>query len=129
MVLRGHVVLIVLDPRNIKIFVLDEADEMLSRGFKDQIYDVFRKLPANIQVILLSATMPKDVLEVTTRFMRDPIKILVKKEELTLEGIKQFYVNVEKEVGLVGGSLWGSTDRCMLNYDESCSSGLNSVIT
>jgi translation initiation factor 4A len=80
-----------------KMFVLDEADEMLSRGFKDQIYDVFRKLPSNIQVILLSATMPEDVLEVTKRFMRDPINILVKKEELTLEGIKQFYINVEKE--------------------------------
>ena len=86
------------DSRQIRVFVLDEADEMLSRGFKDQIYDVFRKLPANIQVILLSATMPDDVLEVTKRFMRDPIRILVKKEELTLEGIKQFYVQVEKEV-------------------------------
>lgn len=51
-----------------------------------------------VQVILLSATMPADVLEVTKRFMRDPIRILVKKEELTLEGIKQFYVQVEKEV-------------------------------
>jgi len=48
-------------------------------------------------VILLSATMPPDVLEVTCKFMRDPVNILVKKEELTLEGIKQFYVNVEKE--------------------------------
>ena len=86
------------DPRKIKMFVLDEADEMLSRGFKDQIYDVFRKLPSNTQVILLSATMPDDVLEVTKRFMREPIRILVKKEELTLEGIKQFYVLVEKEV-------------------------------
>uniref|UniRef100_T1JDI0 RNA helicase n=1 Tax=Strigamia maritima TaxID=126957 RepID=T1JDI0_STRMM len=82
---------------NIKIFVLDEADEMLSRGFKDQIYDVFRNLNSNIQVILLSATMPADVLEVTKRFMRNPIRILVKKEELTLEGIKQFYVGVERE--------------------------------
>ena len=51
------------------------------------------------QVILLSATMPADVLEVTKRFMRDPIRILVKKEELTLEGIKQFYIHVEREVG------------------------------
>lgn len=50
------------------------------------------------QVILLSATMPVDVLEVTKRFMRDPIRILVKKEELTLEGIRQFYVQVDKEV-------------------------------
>lgn len=82
---------------NIKMFVLDEADEMLSRGFKDQIYDVFRHMPSNIQVILLSATMPVDVLEVTERFMRKPIRILVKKEELTLEGIRQFYIQVERE--------------------------------
>jgi translation initiation factor 4A len=80
------------------MFVLDEADEMLSRGFKEQIYDVFTTMPQNIQVILLSATMPGDVLEVTTKFMNDPIKILVKKEELTLEGIRQFYVTVEREV-------------------------------
>lgn len=86
-----------LDPRHIKMFVLDEADEMLSRGFKDQIYDVFRNLSDSIQVILLSATMPDDVLEVTKRFMRDPVRILVKKEELTLEGIKQFYISVERE--------------------------------
>lgn len=52
------------------------------------------------QVVLLSATMPADVLEVTKKFMRDPIRILVKKEELTLEGIKQFYINVEREVGI-----------------------------
>lgn len=82
---------------SIKMFVLDEADEMLSRGFKDQIYDVFQLVPAGVQVVLLSATMPNDVLEVTKRFMRDPIRILVKRDELTLEGIKQFYVGVEKE--------------------------------
>jgi len=87
----------VLRPNDIKQFVLDEADEMLSRGFKDQIYDVFRHLNNEIQVILLSATMPAEVLEVTTRFMRDPIRILVKKEELTLEGIRQFYISVERE--------------------------------
>jgi translation initiation factor 4A len=82
---------------SIKMFVLDEADEMLSRGFKEQIYDVFQRLPPNTQVVLLSATMPSEVLEVTKKFMRDPIRILVKKDELTLEGIKQFYVAVEKE--------------------------------
>lgn len=54
----------------------------------------------SLQVVLLSATMPADVLEVTKKFMRDPIRILVKKEELTLEGIKQFYINVEREVRL-----------------------------
>jgi len=82
---------------NIKIFCLDEADEMLSRGFKDQIYEVFQLLPQDTQVVLLSATMPSDVLEVTKKFMRDPVRILVKRDELTLEGIKQFYIAVEKE--------------------------------
>jgi len=86
-----------LKTSSIKVFVLDEADEMLSRGFKDQIYDVFKNLPSEVQVILLSATMPSDVMEVTNHFMRNPIRILVKKEELTLEGIKQFYVQVERE--------------------------------
>lgn len=86
-----------LRSKTIKMFVLDEADEMLSRGFKEQIYDVFTTMPQDVQVILLSATMPSDVLEVTTKFMNDPIKILVKKEELTLEGIRQFYVTVERE--------------------------------
>uniref|UniRef100_A0A8C6UMW6 RNA helicase n=1 Tax=Neogobius melanostomus TaxID=47308 RepID=A0A8C6UMW6_9GOBI len=87
----------ILVSKAIKNFVLDEADEMLSRGFKDQIYDIFRKLPPSIQVVLLSATMPTDVLEVTKKFMRSPVRILVKKEELTLEGIRQFYIDVEKE--------------------------------
>jgi len=82
---------------HIKIFCLDEADEMLSRGFKDQIYEVFQLLPQDIQVVLLSATMPADVLEVTKKFMREPVRILVKRDELTLEGIKQFYIAVEKE--------------------------------
>jgi len=79
------------------IFCLDEADEMLSRGFKDQIYDVFRFLPESVQVALFSATMPSEVLEVTNRFMRDPIRILVKRDELTLEGIRQFYIAIEQE--------------------------------
>ena len=82
---------------NIKMFCLDEADEMLSRGFKDQIYEVFQLLPQDIQVVLLSATMPAEVLEVTKKFMRDPVRILVKRDELTLEGIRQFYIAVEKE--------------------------------
>lgn len=81
----------------VKIFVLDEADEMLSRGFKDQIYDVFQHLPSKVQVCLFSATMPEEILEISQRFMRNPIRILVKRDELTLEGIKQFYVAVERE--------------------------------
>lgn len=86
-----------LRTRNIKMLVLDEADELLNKGFKDQIYEVYRFLPPATQVVLLSATLPYDVLEMTTKFMTDPIRILVKRDELTLEGIKQFFVAVEKE--------------------------------
>ncbi|KAJ7823573.1 DEAD-domain-containing protein [Mycena olivaceomarginata] len=81
----------------IKVMCLDEADEMLSQGFKDQIYEVFQLLPSDTQVALFSATMPAEVLEVSKKFMRDPVRILVKRDELTLEGIKQFYIAVEKE--------------------------------
>jgi len=85
-----------LRTRNIKLLVMDEADEMLSMGFKDQIYDVYRYLPPT-QVVLLSATLPHDILEMTQKFMKEPIRVLVKRDELTLEGIKQFFVAVERE--------------------------------
>ena len=86
-----------LRTRNIKALILDEADEMLNKGFKEQIYDVYRYLPPETQVVLVSATLPQEVLEMSTKFMTDPIRILVKRDELTLEGIKQFFVAVEKE--------------------------------
>lgn len=86
-----------LRTRAMKLLVLDESDEMLSRGFKDQIYDVYRYLPPELQVVLISATLPHEILEMTSKFMTDPVRILVKRDELTLEGIKQFFVAVEKE--------------------------------
>merc|ERR1712204_46187 len=73
------------------------ADEMLNKGFKEQIYDVYRYLPPSTQVNLISATLPHEILEMTSKFMSDPIRILVKRDELTLEGIKQFFVAVERE--------------------------------
>eukprot|EP00536_Pseudo-nitzschia_multiseries_P000840 jgi/Psemu1/62851/estExt_Genemark1.C_100177 len=86
-----------LNMSRLKAMILDEADEMLSRGFKEQIYDIYRFLPPSCQVVLMSATLPSTVLEMTRKFMNDPIKILVKRDELTLEGIQQFFVAVEKE--------------------------------
>ncbi len=68
-----------LKTRNIKILILDEADEMLNKGFKEQIYDVYRYLPPQTQVVLISATLPHAILEMTTKFMTDPIRILVKR--------------------------------------------------
>jgi translation initiation factor 4A len=81
---------------HIKVLVLDEADEMLSRGFIDQVYNIFQHVPNETQVALFSATMPVEVLGLTQKFMQKPIRILVKQEELTLEGIRQFYVCVDK---------------------------------
>lgn len=81
----------------LRVFILDEADEMLSKGFKNQIQDIFKFLPGDIQIALFSATMPLEILRLTKHFMRDPVKILVKNEELTLEGIKQYYIAIEKE--------------------------------
>jgi len=92
MIQRNHIT-----SQTLRIFVLDEADEMLSMGFKEQILNIFRTLPGNIQVGLFSATMPEDMLKLTDEFMRDPFKILVDKEELTLEGINQYYVAIEHE--------------------------------
>jgi ATP-dependent RNA helicase len=86
-----------LQTRSIKMVVLDEADEMLNQGFKESIYDIYRYLPPATQVVLVSATLTQEVLEVTSKFMTDPIRILVKRDEITLEGIKQFFVAVEKE--------------------------------
>ena len=84
----------IIKPGKIKMLVLDEADEMLSAGFKDQVYNIFQFLNSDIQVGLFSATIPADLRSLTDRFMRDPVSILVKQDALTLEGIRQFYVNL-----------------------------------
>jgi translation initiation factor 4A len=77
--------------------VLDEADEMLSSGFKDQIYNIFQYLNSDIQIALFSATMPNEMFQVTEKFMRNPVTISVKAEQLTLEGIKQYYVALDDD--------------------------------
>ena len=81
----------------IKLIVLDEADEMLSSGFKEQIYSIFQYLSNDIQIALFSATMPVSLYSLTEKFMRNPIKIIVKTEQLTLDGIKQYYINLEDD--------------------------------
>ena len=81
----------------IKLLVVDEADEMLSKGFEEQIKNIFKSLPPEIQVALFSATMSEDFFMLTDNFMRNPIKILVKNDELTLEGISQYYIYMERD--------------------------------
>ncbi|CTQ41339.1 EIF4A3, FAL1, ATP-dependent RNA helicase [Babesia microti strain RI] len=86
-----------LNTRHIKQLILDEADEMLNRGFKEQVYSIYRYLPPSTQVVVVSATLPHEILEMTSKFMNNPLRVLVKRDELTLEGIKQFFVSIEKE--------------------------------
>lgn len=86
-----------INSNTIKLVILDEADEMLSSGFKEQIYSIFQYLINDIQIALFSATMPVTLYSLTEKFMRNPIKIVVKNEQLTLEGIKQYYVNLEDD--------------------------------
>ena len=77
------------------LIILDEADEMLSQGFKDQIYKIFQYMPSEIQIGLFSATMPQELDSLTATFMDKPIKILVKAEMLTLQGIAQYFIRLD----------------------------------
>jgi len=86
-----------INTKTIKLMVLDEADEMLSNGFKEQIYNIFQLLGSSIQIALFSATLPTEIQTITEKFMRDPIQILVKTESVTLEGIQQYYVAIEND--------------------------------
>jgi len=84
--------------RDICLLVVDEADEMLSAGFEEQMYNVFQQLPTKMQVCLFSATMPQQIVDLSEKFMKpDRLHILVKAEEVTLDGIKQFYVDCGRE--------------------------------
>lgn len=86
-----------LQTRSVKMLILDEADELMTKGFKEQIYEIYRQLPLTVQVVVVSATLTKEVLEMTSKFTTDPVRILVKREDVTLEGIKQYYIQCEKE--------------------------------
>jgi translation initiation factor 4A len=92
MIRRGHI-----NSKTIKLVILDEADEMLSSGFKEQIYNIFQYFTNDIQVALFSATLPDYIYNITNKFMRNPVKISVKTEQLTLEGISQYYVAIEDD--------------------------------
>ena len=80
------------------ITIIDEADEMFSSGFQEQIYKIFQHMPQNIQIGLFSATMDNDLEELSKKFMINPKKILVKAEQLTLQGIAQYYINLDDDM-------------------------------
>jgi superfamily II DNA/RNA helicase len=81
-----------LSGRDIKMMVLDEADEMLSQGFQQKIHQIFQFMPQDLQVVLFSATLPPEILELTKAFMRNPVRITMEAEKLNLECITQYYI-------------------------------------
>jgi superfamily II DNA/RNA helicase len=93
MIRRNHI-----QGSHVNMLVLDEADEMLSAGFNDQIYNIFQFMPSDIQVVLFSATMPPELYTLTEKFMRTPVNIQVKADQLTLEGIQQHYVALDDDI-------------------------------
>lgn len=82
---------------DVKMIVLDEADEMLSAGFKEQVYNIFNFMSSSVQVCLFSATLPEELHALAANFLRNPVRILVKSEQLTLEGIVQHLIALEND--------------------------------
>ena len=83
---------------HMKYIILDEADQMLEDLFAEQIRTILdNKFPASTRLALFSATMPTNVLEVAENYLSNPVRILLPPDEVTLDGIKQYFVGLERE--------------------------------
>lgn len=87
----------IIRTEHMKILVIDETDEMLSKGFKDQIRDIIQHIAGTFQIAIFSATYSPEVREIIPKFMNDPVNIEVRAEQLTLEGIKQYYISIDND--------------------------------
>jgi superfamily II DNA/RNA helicase len=87
----------VFDTSRIKIMILDEADELLSFEFRANIKEIFQYLNEKIQVAIFSATLPNDVIKLTDKFMVNPVRIIMKPEELSVDGIQQYYIAISND--------------------------------
>ena len=81
---------------NIKLLIVDECDELLSESFRDEIKRIIENLPEMLQICLFSATLTEDVVKLSNQILNNPIQILIKKEKITLEGIKQTYIDINR---------------------------------
>ena len=86
-----------INSHKLKFIVLDEADDLLSDGISENLQYIFEKAPSGIQVILISATMSINVFNASKQFTHDPIKVLLKNNEVIIDLISQFYLDVETE--------------------------------
>jgi superfamily II DNA/RNA helicase len=84
----------IIDTSLIKILILDEADELLSFEFRTNIKEIFQYLNEKIQVAIFSATLPNDIIKLTDKFMVNPVRIILKPDELNVDGIQQYYIAI-----------------------------------
>ena len=82
---------------DLKLLILDEADDLLKRGFIDNMKTIISKITENARICLVSATMPLEILSITKNFLNDPVEILLPEDQVSLKGISQFYCLVKKE--------------------------------
>lgn len=85
------------DIDEIKIFIIDEADELLKKDFLEQTKEIIFALPKTTQICIFSATMPQETLDITDKFMNNPVHLLIKKERLTLDLVTQYYIDVKND--------------------------------
>ena len=89
-----------IKPETVQMMILDEADEMLDMGFREDIETILVKIPEDHQTLLFSATMSPEILDITKRFQRDPEFIKIVRKELTVPSIEQYYFDVKEKTKL-----------------------------
>ena len=78
----------------LRMVILDEADEMLSMGFREDIETILTQAPENRQTILFSATMPKEIMNLIDNYQKDPVLVEINKSQVALNSIEQFYYDI-----------------------------------
>ena len=82
---------------NLHTIVLDEADEMLNMGFREDIETILKDAPEERQTVLFSATMPQPIMDITKNYQKDAVLVRVVKKELTVKNIDQYYYEVKQK--------------------------------
>jgi translation initiation factor 4A len=91
----------IIQTADIKLIIIDEADDVLSTSFRKQVKKIFNKISKDAQVVLISATIPQEMSELFNNLLKpDYLSILVKDDELTLDGIIQYYINIDEQYKL-----------------------------
>lgn len=89
-----------LKMETVQMMILDEADEMLDMGFREDIETILLKIPEDHQTLLFSATLSPEILDITRRFQRDPEYVKIVRKELTVPNIEQYYFDVKEKTKL-----------------------------